>query len=304
MPITVTAIIPTLAEASRATSLARAIQSLQASIADTTALRILVVINGQRFDSTVVEWLSSQPVDTIQIPQQSLPIARLVGRQNVRSDYFCFLDDDDEYLPHGLDVRLNHMKSSPDLALVVTNGLRCEGGSQSPALPDMRDIEMDPLRALFRANWLTSCGALYQSSKIGHSYFEDLPQFLEWTWLAFRLATDGQRLGWIDTPTFRIHDTPGSASKSDSYVDAHDSLYQRMLPLAAHRSDIVDILQRRIQNRASMRSVAKLRSGDLHGAWVAYREVLRGPQPWRYASQFFRLIAAALRRWGKVKRLF
>lgn len=296
MPAIVTAIIPTLAERSRGASLARAIQSLRASTADREALRVLVVVNGQRFDPPVLEWLSSQPVDLIQIPQPSLPVAHLIGRQNVQSEYFCFLDDDDEYLPGGLDIRIDHMKSSTDLALVVTNGFRCEGGHQSPALPDMRDVETDPLRALFHTNWLTSCGALYRSSMVGISYFEDFHPFVEWTWLAFRIANDRRRVAWIDVPTFRINDTPGSASKTGSYFDAVDSLYLRMLPLASSRSDILEILRRRIQNSASMRSMARLRSGDLSGAWAAYREVLGGPAPWRYGGQFFRLLAGSLRR--------
>lgn len=296
MSSTVTAIIPTLAERSRSTTLARAIESLRRAIADPTALRILVVVNGQRFDSAVVDWLHTQPVDVIQIPHSSAPLAHLVGRQNVASEYFCFLDDDDEYLPNALEARLDRITKSEDLALVVTNGLRCGAASHAPALQDMVDIETDPLGALFRANWLTSCGALYRSSKIGVSYFENFHPYVEWTWLAFRISIDQQRLAWVNSPTFRIHETSGSASTTRSYVEAHDSLYQRMLPLAASRADIVNILRRRLQDSASMKSVVLLRDGDLRGAWAAYGNVLRGPRPWRYGSHLFRLVAASLRR--------
>jgi glycosyltransferase involved in cell wall biosynthesis len=294
MSASVNAIIPTLAERRRWDALRRAIASLRASTAAVDRVEIIVVVNGARWDPEVVSWLETQPVRLVRVAEGSAPLAQLVGRQHVTAPCFCFLDDDDEYLPGAIDIRCEVLERDPAVDLVVTNGWRCSGAREAPVFQRLESVERDPLSALFDENWLASCGALFRTDRVGVEFFENYHPYLEWTWLAFRLASAGRRVAAVDVPTFRIHDTPGSASKSSSYAESERALYERMLSLAT-RDDVCSLLRDRIQNQWSMRSIEKLGRGDVRGAWVDYRRVLAYPGAWRYGSQFVRLVIGSMR---------
>lgn len=293
MTARITAIVPTLAEAARHRSLARAVESLRAATERPEALEIIVVVNGNRWDPTVLTWLDTEPLEVIRIPEGSLPLAQLTGRRHVSAPFFCFLDDDDEYLPGALDLRLDVLEREPGAALVTTNGWRRIGADDHRVLSGLSGVARDPLAALFEENWLASCGALFRTEAVGVELFEDVQAFLEWTWIAFRISVSGKKVAVLDAPTYRIHDTPGSASKSPRYLASELSLFERMLAMS-DRPDIQSVIRKRIQNHWSMRSVEHLRAGDVRGAWRDFRHVLGQPRPWRYASQFVRLMLASM----------
>lgn len=292
--MSVTAIIPTLAERRRWDALRRAIASLHAATATPADLQIVVVVNGARWDTEVLDWLGTQPVTIVRVEEGSAPLAQLMGRRQVTGSHFCFLDDDDEYLPRAIDLRLAALLQDPTADIVVTNGWRNDGAREDPVLRKLGAVSVDPLGALFEENWLASCGALFRADRVGSEFFEGFHPYLEWTWLAFRLASAGRRVAVLDVPTFRIHDTPGSASKSFSYAESERALYERMLA-AADREDVRSLLRDRIQNQWSMRAATKLRLGDVRGAWADFRHVLEYPGSWRFASLGLRLLLRALR---------
>ncbi len=298
----VTVIVPTLAEHRRRHAIERALASLRAATTLPEALEIVVVVNGDRHDAAVLDWLAAQPVRVVRVAEGSAPLAQLVGRRHVATPYFCFLDDDDEYLPGAIDTRLAALARAPSVDVVATNGWRCVAGQDALAFNRLWMVAADPLAALFDENWLASCGAMFRSDRVDATFFEDFHPFLEWTWLAFRITTAGRSVATVDEPTFRIHDTPGSASKSARYAAAERSLYERMLA-ATERSDIRGLLCDRIQNQWHMRSVESLRAGDMRGAWSDLRHVLAYPRPWRYVRHFIRLVLASIwRREGRSDR--
>ena len=119
----VTTIIPTMAEEKRRHSLLRAIESIIAASVD--PVQILVVVNGSRRSPEVLGKLRElDSVSILSLETGSLPLAILAGRRAVQTPYFCFLDDDDEYLPHAIDLRLAPMRSNEKLDFVVSNGYR------------------------------------------------------------------------------------------------------------------------------------------------------------------------------------
>ena len=61
--------------------------------------------------------------------------------------------------------------------------------------------------------WLASCGGLYRTSMVDVRAFAGLPRFLEWTYLGLKLAST-RRMFFLDQPTFRVHDSEDSLSKS------------------------------------------------------------------------------------------
>ena len=203
-----TVIIPTLAVTERSESLRRAIESLRT---EKNPPAIIVIVNGARFDPRVVCELSSLAyVKLLQIPNPSLPAALLEGRRLVSTPFFSFLDDDDEYLPGAISTRLQILDSFPEADFVVSNGLRNSHGVDKLALTFDQHTFTDPLGALFSSNWLASCGGLFRTSSVSTDLFENIPSYLEWTWLAFHLISTNKKVAFLDEPTFRIHETPDS----------------------------------------------------------------------------------------------
>lgn len=236
--VRLTVIIPTLCESKRAQTLLRAIDSIGASISE--PVRIVVVVNGQRFDPGLVAKLRSDArVDVLQLEEGSATAAQRAGRASVTTEFFSFLDDDDEYLPGASDQRLQLMAAHSTAAVAVSAGWLCEDGVDSEMYTRMAYVARDPLAELFEENWLHNCNATFRTALVPVRYFEDPHRMMEWTWLAFRLAMDGLRVVASETPAFRYYDTPGSLSKSEIFTRSRTTLYPRMLamnpPMAVQR---------------------------------------------------------------------
>jgi glycosyltransferase involved in cell wall biosynthesis len=256
----ITTIIPTLCEAARKEALLRAIRSIHE--ASSFPVRVLVVVNGQRFDPALVHLLKARDdLEVIQVAEGSQTNAQLVGRREVRSHYFSFLDDDDEYLPGALDTRRVMLERDELAAVAVTNGHAVRGGTDHVLYSRMSLVTQNPLAEIFHENWLHNCNHLFRSASVGIGYFEGAPSVLEWTWLGFRLATDKATVAASEAMTFRYNDTPGSLSKSANFFASRVNLYERMLRTGPP-PDIVSIIRRRKSGAWHEVSAAELASGN------------------------------------------
>ena len=283
-----TIIVPTLALRERASSLERAIRSIHAGSSKRS--RILVVVNGNRFDPALLSTLRQRSdIDVMYVEMGSSPAAILAGRRQVETEFFGFLDDDDEYLPGAVDLRLRLLSEHPEASIAVTNGYRRKDGVDHRNLDDLVNVPSDPLAALLRQNWLTSCGALYRSADVPSGYFEDSPRHIHWTWLAFRLVEAGKRVVVADELAYRIHDTEGSASKSSTYLMTQVEVYNRMLAMSS-RPDISRTLRRRLAAAWHQVSNHHLREGAVGKAWRAHLQSLRYPSGLRYLTYSRKLV--------------
>lgn len=226
-----TIIIPTACTTNRAESLFNAINSIQQADPETT--RILVAANGPNIDPALEKQLKKRrDIVYVSFEDGSLPKTIALAVPLVKTEFFGFLDDDDELLPNALLQRRDILLSHPDASLVISNGYIRKEGKDSIYLSRMATIPEDPLGALMRENWLPSCGALFRTARVGPAYFHNYHRYAEWTWLAFRLALDRQTICVLDAPTFRVNaDTPSSLSKSAEYRQSYISLYRKMLAL-------------------------------------------------------------------------
>lgn len=285
-------IIGTLAQTSRKNSLKRAIESIRLS--SVCPVQIIVVVNGDRFDPEICDWLKTQSdVLFSYIEEPSLPLALLKGRQLVETEFFSFLDDDDEYLPGATDHRLACLRANPETDLLVCNGYRSCGELNMLVYDNLAKVSADPLYALLNKSWLASCGGLFRTHSIKCDFFYDGMAYLEWTWLSFRIISAGHRVQVLDDPTFIIHDTPNSASKSEKYLQAHISLNKRMLD-ANPRPDLIPIIRRRLANAWHSMSDYQRTSGNIKDSWLNHLQSLSHPSGWRYWSYTARLLASSL----------
>lgn len=275
----ISVIIPTLAEARRAESLLRAIGTVRAQ-EDISAVPI-VVVNGQRFDSSLVQRL--QQMNSIQLhlePRGGLVNALVVGRRLVETPYFSFLDDDDEYLPHALRTRLDAMLADDRVDAVVSNGFRLEGPVRTASAANIADARKDPFVALLDNNWLTSCGGLYRTKRINARFFADATTYAEWTYLGFKLSLS-HRIEFVDRPSYVIHDTEGSLSKTVNYNAALAGIMEKILglPLPAHAHRAV---QRKYGSALHDQSSHFLEVGERKKALQCHLKSLRQPGGLRF----------------------
>ena len=228
LPVT-EVIVPTMASAARADSLRTALHTITSQ----QGVRAvpLVVVNGNRVDETLYSELQHRrDIRLFRREQPSAPAAVHFGVQQVTSETYACLDDDDELLPGGLASRLRVLDTEPRVDVVATNGLLNAAGTCAPLNTDaeMASFRADPLLSLLQFNWLASCGAQFRTASVGAEYFDPSVQVLEWTYLAFRLAQTRQ-VRFIDDLTFRIHRTDGSASQSAEYYQGVTVVLKRML---------------------------------------------------------------------------
>ncbi len=258
-------IIPTLACEERGQMLRRAIASVVEE--SRVPVETVVVVNGNRWNADLVNEIRKLPhVRLVQVELGSLPNAISVGRRLVSAPYFSFLDDDDEYLPGAVDSRVGVLQGNPEIDVVVTNGYRNVGGVDEPAFAGAPDLQPDPLLALFRRNWLPSCGGTFRTATVTADLFDQVAGGLEWTWLAYSIAVAGRTVHAIDEFTFRIHDTPLSESKSDAYLLNQVACFQRMLAKSP-RADITSLLRRELAHVFHDVSDFHLRRGNRRLAW-------------------------------------
>ena len=225
----ITVIIPTLAEKARKHTLMRAISSIK--MQQEVASEVIILVNGSRFDPSLLSTLEKRiDIRVIRIETASLVAAIYAGRAAVRTDFFSFLDDDDEYLPGSLQHRLDLLKANADCVMVVSSGYRETDGKRTASAANIDLAVADPYGELAKSNWMTSCGGVYRSSKVPTHIFSDIPKYHEWTYLAYRLLEIG-KFCHTKKPCYIIHDTKNSLSKTNSYHEANVDVLRQILKL-------------------------------------------------------------------------
>ena len=284
----VTVIIPTVADDRRGETIWRAIESAGSRSGAST--RVIVVVNGNRFSETLLAQLrAAAGIECASIETGSLPLAIRHGRGMVTSDFFAFLDDDDEFLENGLRMRLDVLRGEPGAAFVISNGwVKGPGGDEAAVPLTSRAIESDPFGSMLVHNWVgTSASGLYRTSAVSLEDFAAMPAYLEWTYVGFRLAARPFR--FLDNPTYRRYDLPGSVSKSQAYrvglVAALHRILGLRLPSRARNG-----LRRKLGIVHHTLSTAFLEEGRLAEAWKHHCLSLVYPGGWRYTPYTRKLI--------------
>lgn len=278
----VSVIIPTMASSQRGAALQRSVMSIRAS--SSKPIRIIAVVNGNRFEAAVCDWLKAQPdVHFEYVAEPSAPGAILRGRELVQTEFFSTLDDDDEYLPSMTDQKLAVLQANPLAEFLVANAFHCQDGVDRLLYERLTDVPNSPLECLMQFNWLHNGNALYRSSSVGSVFFKDYHPYAEWTLVAFRLVLAGKKVAVLDLPAFRCNDTAESLSKSKAYFQSYIPLFRRMLALSPPQQ-IVCMIHRKMGGAYHDASVAALRDGRRVDAWRHHWQSLVKPGGLSYLS--------------------
>jgi glycosyltransferase involved in cell wall biosynthesis len=286
----VSVIVPTLANADRVVSLFRAIDTVlsQRRVRATP----LVIVNGSRPAAGVMERLGRRrDIRLARLPEASLPRALKAGRAMVDTEYFAELDDDDELLPEALATRLTALRDAPGVDAVITNGFLRGAGREEINVLDFTEAQTDPLRALLRCNWHVPCSGLFRTATITEEFFDDIPQYVEWTYLGLCISLR-RRIVFLNCPTFVYHtDSPGAVSKSREYDLGLPGAIDRLLRMDLPR-DVRPLLEARLTAAHHTAAGRELRHGDPGAAWRWHLRCLRRRHGWRYVLYTRHLIRA------------
>jgi glycosyltransferase involved in cell wall biosynthesis len=294
-PSDVSIIIPTMARRERAASLFRAIDTV---VSQQGARGIpLVVVNGDCGAPEVLERLRGRADIRVTILKEAhLPRALHAGRTRVDTPYFAVLDDDDQLLPGALRTRLELLTSAAGADVAVTSGFFERSGRREINIADFGRIQADPLRMLLVQHWLPPCAGLFRTSAVTADFFEAIPRYREWTYLAIRLALD-LRISFAARPTFVYSvDTPDSLSKSRTYGLGGPPAIARMLELQLP-ADVRAALRVRLAGDLHGAASLELEEGNYRAAWRWHLKSLAQPSGWRYLPYARNLLIGSLSRW-------
>jgi glycosyltransferase involved in cell wall biosynthesis len=270
----VSVIIPTTCELSRWQSLLRAIDSLRQQ--DGVQVRAIVVVNGNRFDAKRYEELKAMPnLEVLYRTEGSAPLARQAGRLAVGTPFFSFLDDDDEYLPDTLRLRLQPLLNDPGLDFTVSNGYRCVKGKDRIVVKVPAPIGEHPLLALGKQNWMASCAGLFRSATVTPEFFRDPAPYVEWTYLAYRLGV-ARRMHFVDVAAYRIHESTVSLLKTDAYRNAELEVLQRILNLSL-APEVARVIRKKLGRAHHGCAGRDLERGRMGAAWSHHLKSLAYP---------------------------
>ncbi len=282
MSATVSIIIPTACRTERASVLARAIDSVL--LQEGVAVEAIVVVNGSRYDESVFSGLRQDPrLRIVLMKEGNVSLARYGGLRVVTSEFFGFLDDDDELLPGSIRTRVSLFREREDADVVATNGYRHADGKDAPLVfPGRRgEILADPGESLLRGNWFASPAPLFRARTVPADLFNFPYRYLEMTYLFFLLLSRGVRFHYDESFSYRVFEgSELSASRTLEYQGAHLGMLKRLLEMS-----LAPAIRRSIRHKyltaLNVASKSELDRGAIGKAWAYhFRCVASGG--WRY----------------------
>lgn len=262
-----TVIVATLASAERSMSLQRAVQSIRSQ---DVRSRIIVVVNGNRRDDEIMEWLLSVPdLNVLDQAEGNFAKALAFGVRAVKTPFYSFLDDDDELLPHACRRRAEFMAANSHVDLLVTPGRKKTLSGHDLVVPEYRTLDhSDLIGSLIGSNWLASCGGVFRKSTICDAQFCAVPNYLEWTFLALQIARNHNVhiMHEDEPPHFVVHETNVSESNSVAYHLAMPANVA-LLKDASHSPHWVKQVSKRLAEVCHAASDCALKNGMLAEAW-------------------------------------
>ena len=271
----ISVIIPTTCEKHRKLMLKRAVESVLAQSG--LDVELILVVNGDHFDREMLEsYKSNKRISIIQIAEGNVSVARFIGLQVTKHDFFCFLDDDDEFLIGGLKRRVELFAQFPHADVIVTNGYSHKN-FDVPLVNGLSEVEINnnPGATILKFNWFASLAPTFRKTTVDDSFFKLTLAHFEWTYIFFLLSSSGKIILYNDCFTYRRYENnPSSASKSLDYAKFYPQFLKQLRELP---------LDVELQQKISMKYVAALNglsnlfleNNNYMGAWYMHLKCLR-----------------------------
>lgn len=279
---TVSVIVPTTCSSPREPLINRAIESILTQTG--IDLEVLVIANGNHIDEKLIGSLErNSRLQVVRLTQGNVSAARYAGVERAKSEYFCFLDDDDEYLPGALKKRVDLFQTNSLADVIVTNGFEHLDGEDVIFVKAefIEEILDNQGRSFLKKNWFASPAALFRSNSVSPRLFDFNLKYFEWTYLFFLLTCENIRFHFDESLTYRKHeDNTLSISKSAEYAMAHPEFLLTLLKFPLE-PELQHIINDKYISALNGLSNFELRRGNRWAAWKAHLKCL-GNGGWKY----------------------
>lgn len=289
-----TVVIASRCDDARSELLKRACESVRA-MAGEYDYSIIVVANGPHVSSSVLDWLATKAdVRVIRLRSGSYPLARRAGAELADSEFLGFLDDDDELMPNTLAPKIAHFRQHPEVDLLVTDGLRVKGSTETRIFPPPEARSSDLVETMMRTGW--GAGAItLRMQNIDLSAFDAEFRHLEWTLTTLEMASRYQ-VGFLDELTYRYYeDMPNSLWKSAEASFAAPAVWRRLSKSFAGTPHEATV-RRRYGLVCHSASSDYAQQGRMPDAWRLHFESLKSPGGMVFLSYSARLLFTSMRR--------
>lgn len=289
----ISVIIPTKCQNTRAELLYRAIDSILKQT--DVSVEIIVVVNGDHYDQSLVSHLENIPkLKIIFHKVANVSVARYIGLCHARGEYFCFIDDDDEFLEEAFKIRLA-LFAKHDVDFVITNGVLHKAGKDTLVVNSefAKEILRNPAKSFLQRNWCGSLAPLFKRKSIDPELFNFSFKYFEVTYLFFLLLSQGKRLCFGEEATYRVYeDNPLSVSKTLEYSRAYPEFLLGLgsLPL---EKNIKQIIHEKYLTALNMQSNLEMQRGELSMAWKSHVKCL-SHGGWQYFAYTRHLLRSTL----------
>ena len=285
----VSIIIATTCEAKRSSMLHRAIASIVGQ--DGVDLEVIIVVNGGLCEEATLTSLAEYPrLRIIRLREGNVSAARYAGACASQAAFFGFLDDDDEFLPDGLQHRVALFSRHHDADVVVTNG-HVHVGCDKPLVPAAvgETANQEPAQSLLRFNWFASPGSLFRAETIDKALFDIRYKYFEWTYLFFLLLLKKKKIVYDPALTYRKYeDHPMSVSKSVEYAMAYPEFLTVLLNMPLDHGT-VRLLRKKYWSALNAVSRTEMAHGRMRQAWWAHLKCI-AKGGWRYLPYTWHLL--------------
>jgi len=270
-----TVVVASRCDDARSELLKRACDSVRAMAADLD-YSIIVVANGPRVSQSVLDWLATRPdVRVIRLRTGSYPLARRIGAEMADSEFLAFLDDDDELFPNTLERKVAFFREHPDIDVLVTDGVRVSGTTESMIFPPPELRDADLVKTMMHAGW-SACSMTLRARNIDLSAFDAEFRHLEWTYAALQLARR-YRFGYLDEPTYRYYEgTLNSLWKDADHCSAALDVWRRLSKTYAGTA-YESTVRRRFGHACHIASWEFVGRGRVRDAWRLHIMSLSAP---------------------------
>ncbi|ROO27845.1 hypothetical protein SAOR_07460 [Salinisphaera orenii MK-B5] len=274
-------IVRTMADANRADALLRALDTIDNL--QSVAAYPIIVVNGRRYDPDLVDRLRRRDGSVFHYMSRASAGAAVVqGRRLVESEFFMYLDDDDELLADGIGPVLVEQAASLDWDLLVLNGERRSASGGKPWVEQWAAHTADPLRSLVEENWLSPGNTVFRAATVNSDVLDVDRDHHEWTYIAYRLMLEGYKVSFHDKSVTRYNDTEDSLSKRDTHDPGETRLLEDLRREARLPRDLRAALEAKYRNHLHVMAERNRFQGRFASAWRYHLRSLKPPFTLRY----------------------
>jgi glycosyltransferase involved in cell wall biosynthesis len=215
-------------------------QAIESALQQTYPHWELIIVNDGSTDETpdIVARYSDRRIKAFHQPNGGEASARNTALRHMQGEYVAFLDADDVYLPHHLEVTAAYLQTHPNHDGVYTDGYYCDpNGVRLKALSSRRrgPFEGDIFEQMARASDVFGapvCVVLRRSVIIRHGLEFDPSIVIGPDWDFMTRYSEAASFGYVDQHTclYRVHQTN---------ISVRTNLRQRALYLARCREKTI-----------------------------------------------------------------